>query len=107
MSDGPSGVRGATMMAQTTCVFMPAPVCLGASWSRAHASALGRLIARECRSKSASIFLGPTVCLQRGPLGGRNFEAYSEDPVLTATLATRVVSGIQADGDVAATVKHL
>lgn len=49
--------------------------------------------------------LGPTVCCHRSPLGGRNFEAFSEDPYLSGTLASEYVKGLQ-DERVAATVKH-
>lgn len=49
--------------------------------------------------------LGPTICLHRSPLGGRNFEAFSEDPLLTGELASKYISGLQAKG-IGATVKH-
>lgn len=49
--------------------------------------------------------LGPTVCLHRHPLGGRNFEAFSEDPFLAGTLAASYIQGLQANG-VSAGIKH-
>jgi beta-glucosidase len=66
---------------------------------------IGRAIGREARSKSAHVVLAPTVNLQRTPVGGRNFECYSEDPVLTAAIAVAYIGGVQDEG-VAACVKH-
>lgn len=51
------------------------------------------------------MLLGPTVCCHRSPLGGRNFEAFSEDPLVSGALATEYVKGLQEER-VAATVKH-
>lgn len=52
----------------------PAGVCLAASFDQKTAFAVGKALAQECRSKSASVILGPTVNIHRSPLGGRNFE---------------------------------
>jgi beta-glucosidase len=65
----------------------------------------GELMGREAIAKGASVLLGPTVNMQRSPLGGRGFESYSEDPVLAGNLAAAAVAGIQSTG-VAATLKH-
>lgn len=59
----------------------------------------------EAIAKGASVILGPTVNMQRSPLGGRGFESYSEDPFLAGTMGAATVSGIQSTG-VAATIKH-
>jgi beta-glucosidase len=59
----------------------------------------------EAIAKGASVILGPTVNMQRSPLGGRGFESFSEDPVLAGTLGGATISGIQSTG-VAATIKH-
>lgn len=59
----------------------------------------------QTKSKSASVLLSPTICLHRNPLGGRNFEAYSEDPFLTGRLGTALVNGLQSRG-IGATPKH-
>lgn len=60
---------------------------------------------REAIAKGASVILGPTVNMQRSPLGGRGFESYSEEPVLAGDLAAAIINGIQSTG-VAATLKH-
>ena len=60
---------------------------------------------REAIAKGASVLLGPTVNIQRSPLGGRGFESYSEDPVLSGHMAAAAINGIQSTG-VAATLKH-
>lgn len=60
---------------------------------------------REAIAKGASVLLGPTVNIQRSPLGGRGFESYSEDPVLSGNMAAAAINGIQSTG-VAATLKH-
>jgi beta-glucosidase len=59
----------------------------------------------ETKAKGAHVLLGPTVNMQRSPLGGRGFESFSEDPVLAGSCAAAVVNGIQDTG-VAATIKH-
>jgi len=66
---------------------------------------VGRLLAQEARRKGVHVLLAPTVNLHRTPLGGRHFECYSEDPLLTGLVGAGYVSGVQ-DGGVATTVKH-
>ena len=66
---------------------------------------LGRLLAYEARRKHVDVLLAPTVNLHRTPYGGRHFECFSEDPLLTSRLAVAYVRGLQ-DGGVGATVKH-
>ena len=104
LSDGPSGVRGERTVG-TTSVSFPCGIAVGATFDPELAHALGVELAGEARSKGAHVLLGPTVNLHRHPLGGRHFESYSEDPLLTARLATAYVIGLQSTG-VAATVKH-
>ena len=66
---------------------------------------VGKLMADEARIKGAHAILGPTVNIQRSPLGGRGFESFSEDPLLSGLMAAEVVRGMQSKG-IAATVKH-
>ncbi|KAL5610612.1 hypothetical protein FOBRF1_006729 [Fusarium oxysporum] len=105
VSDGPSGARGEVFGEGIPAAFLPSGVSLGATWDIDLMSEIGHLLAEECKSKSASVLLAPTICLHRHPLGGRNFEAYSEDPFLTGKLAIAQVKGIQSRG-VGATPKH-
>jgi len=65
----------------------------------------GNVLAEEALTKGARVLLGPTVCPHRHPLGGRNFESFSEDPLLAGELAAEYVMGLQ-EKKVGATVKH-
>ena len=102
MSDGPHGVRGDGAVGGTR---FPCGSVLGSTWDPDLLEALGAALGREARAKAVSILLGPTINLQRTLLGGRNFEAYSEDPELTAALGEAFVRGVQSEG-VAACPKH-
>ena len=66
---------------------------------------VGEHLAEEAKARGASALLAPTICMHRSPLGGRNFESFSEDPLLTGKLASSYISGLQSRG-VSATVKH-
>jgi beta-glucosidase len=104
MSDGPAGARGTTWDGVRSASF-PCGSALGATWDPDLLGEVGRALGREARSKSAHVLLAPTVNLHRTPIGGRNFECFSEDPVLTAELAVAYIAGLQSEG-VAACVKH-
>ncbi|KAJ6031777.1 hypothetical protein N7540_002509 [Penicillium herquei] len=66
---------------------------------------MGTALAAEAHEKGAQCVLGPTVCIHRHPLGGRNFESFSEDPFLAGKLAAQIIRGLQDHG-VSATIKH-
>ena len=66
---------------------------------------VGQALAREAKMKGAQVLLGPTVNIQRSPLGGRNFECFSEDPSLSARMAVAYIAGLQQEG-VGASIKH-
>jgi beta-glucosidase len=104
LTDGPVGVRGASFTTYSSTGF-PCGAAIGATFDVALAERLGQALAREAQAKGASVLLGPTVNLHRTPLGGRNFECYSEDPHLTTALAVAYVRAVQAEG-VAACIKH-
>jgi beta-glucosidase len=104
-SDGPSGVRGENWDERDPSLNLPSATALAASWDLVIAARYGAAAAVEARRKGVDVVLGPTVNLHRSPLGGRSFEAFSEDPVLTADLAAAYVVGLQDNG-VAATPKH-
>jgi beta-glucosidase len=106
MSDGPNGVRGEGHGgAGTPGVVLPSGITTGATWDPDLVAEIGSLVGTEAIRKGAHIVLGPTVNLHRTPVGGRTFECYSEDPELTAALASAWVRGVQSH-DVAVTVKH-
>ncbi|MFE2422860.1 beta-glucosidase [Streptomyces hokutonensis] len=105
MSDGPIGVRGRHWTADDPSVALPSPTALAAAWDPELARRAGVLLAQEARRKGVHVLLAPTVNLHRSPLGGRHFEAYSEDPYLTGRIGAGYVSGVQ-EGGVGTTVKH-
>ncbi len=105
MSDGPAGARGVVLDERQPSTSLPSPSALGATWDPGLVRELARALGEEARSKGIHVLLGPTINLMRTPVGGRGFECFSEDPVLTAHLAVGYVEGLQEAG-VAATVKH-
>jgi beta-glucosidase len=105
MSDGPIGVRGRRWTSDDPSTALPSPTALAATWDVELARRVGRLLAQEAHRKRVHMLLAPTVNLHRSPLGGRHFEAYSEDPFLTGAIGTAYVKGVQ-DGGVGVTVKH-
>ena len=105
MSDGPAGVRGIVMDERAPSSSLPCPSALGATWDPALVTEVGAALGAEARAKDVDILLAPTVHLMRTPLGGRGFECFSEDPVLTANIAAAYVRGVQGAG-VACAIKH-
>ncbi|MFC9692091.1 glycoside hydrolase family 3 protein [Kribbella sp. NPDC056951] len=105
LSDGPSGVRGPVWDERDPSLNLPSATALSSSWDLEIAHRYGVVSALEARRKGVDVVLGPTINLHRSPLGGRHFEAFSEDPVLTAELAAAYVAGVQELG-VGATPKH-
>lgn len=107
LTDGPSGARGAGLPGTSgnATVCIPCGAAVGASWDPDLARDLGRLLGRQARAVGCRVLLAPTVNLHRALLAGRNFECYSEDPLLSGALAAAFVRGVQEVG-VIATVKH-
>ncbi|MFF1924127.1 glycoside hydrolase family 3 C-terminal domain-containing protein [Streptomyces sp. NPDC058221] len=105
LSDGPAGVRGETWDERETSLVLPSPTALAASWDERLLTDLGALLASEARRKGVDVLLAPTLNLHRSPLGGRHFECFSEDPLLTGRTGAALIRGIQSGG-VAATAKH-
>ncbi|WUW20029.1 glycoside hydrolase family 3 C-terminal domain-containing protein [Streptomyces sp. NBC_01463] len=105
LSDGPAGVRGETWDERQTSLVLPSPTALAASWDERLLTDLGALLAAEARRKGVDVLLAPTLNLHRSPLGGRHFECFSEDPLLTGRTGAALIKGIQSGG-VAATAKH-
>jgi beta-glucosidase len=104
-SDGPAGVRGLVLDERQPSSSLPCPSALGATWDTGLVGELAAALGAEARAKGVDVLLAPTINLMRTPLGGRGFECFSEDPVLTARLGVAFVHGVQ-DAGVAATVKH-
>lgn len=111
-SDGPHGIRhqqaganhlGLGSSLPATC--FPTAVTLANSWDADLIQDVGQALAEEARTQGVQVLLGPGMCIKRSPLCGRNFEYFSEDPLLSGTLAAHYVAGVQSLG-VAACVKH-
>ncbi|CAE7230745.1 unnamed protein product [Rhizoctonia solani] len=104
-TDGPNGARGTMFFEGVPAACFPAATGLGSSWDPEFIQQVGQAIARDCKDKGCHVLLGPTINIQRSPLGGRGFESYSEDPLLSGTLARAFIKGVQSEG-VSATIKH-
>lgn len=98
VSDGPAGVKGGSMGHDETTTSLPSPTALAASWDEDLVREIGELLAGESRSKGVDVLLGPTINLHRSPVGGRHFEQFSEDPLLTGRISSAYVSGLQSLG---------
>ncbi|MDZ7904575.1 MAG: glycoside hydrolase family 3 N-terminal domain-containing protein [Cypionkella sp.] len=106
VTDGPNGARGGgSLIGGVKTAAFPVGIALGATWNPDLLREIGAALAAQVKSKNAHMLLAPTVNIQRSVTNGRNFECYSEDPVLTAELAAAYIQGLQGEG-VAATVKH-
>jgi len=105
-SDGPTGVRGLKFSGGRVVSLFPNATLLASSWDPNSLYEVGALLAEEAMAQRIHVVLGPTINLHRSALGGRLFEAYSEDPLLTGKLAAAYVRGMQDNG-VAACLKHL
>jgi len=104
MSDGPTGVKcdGSVPIRSP---MIPCGTALAASWNTDLVEAIGSLLGETARANGVHVLLAPATNIIRSPLGGRNFEYYSEDPVLAGKIACAYVRGVQSER-VAATVKH-
>lgn len=105
VSDGPNGVRGTQFVNGVPAACFPCGTGLAATFNKDLLFKAGALMAEEAKHKSAHVILGPTTNMQRGPLGGRAFESFSEDPHLAGMASASIINGMQ-DSDIAATLKH-
>jgi beta-glucosidase len=104
-SDGPTGVRGSEFVGGKRVALFPNATLLAQAWDEVAAERVGEMLAGEGRAQNVDVVLGPTVNLHRSPLGGRLFEAYAEDPLLSGRLAAAYIRGVQRYG-IGACVKH-
>lgn len=112
LGDGPHGVRrprdgsGLSMFDSHPATCFPTAAALGASWDESLVREVGAALGREAAAHGIGVLLGPGVNLKRTPVGGRNFEYFSEDPLVSARLGAAWVEGVQATG-VGASLKHV
>ncbi|KAF2187847.1 glycoside hydrolase family 3 protein [Zopfia rhizophila CBS 207.26] len=104
-TDGPNGARGEFFTNGTPAALFPCGISMASTWNLDLIEEIGRHLGDETKARGANVLLAPTVCMHRSPLGGRNFESYSEDPFLTGKLAASYIRGLQSKG-IAATIKH-
>ena len=111
MSDGPHGLRkqignGDNGVSQSEpATAFPTAAATASSWNPENTRMMGAAIAKECRYYGVHTLLGPGVNLKRNPLCGRNFEYFSEDPLLAGVMGAAEVEGVQSGG-VGVSVKH-
>ncbi|OOB90543.1 beta-glucosidase [Rathayibacter sp. VKM Ac-2630] len=112
LTDGPHGVRlqqtggdhlGLADSVPATC-FPPA-VALGSSWDAELVRRVGEALGEEARAEGVGVLLGPGINIKRSPLCGRNFEYFSEDPLVSGVMGSALVGGLQSRG-VGASLKH-
>jgi beta-glucosidase len=108
VSDGPHGLRkvvGAGLAGSVPATCFPTAPGLAATWNTALAREVGQALGREAQASGVHIVLGPGINMKRSPLGGRNFEYLSEDPVLAGRMAAAYIDGVQGEG-VGTSLKH-
>ena len=110
VSDGPHGVRRVANVNDLISTSLPATCfptasCMASTWDVDLIHSLGEALAEECIALKVDVILGPGVNMKRTPLGGRNFEYYSEDPYLAGQMAASFITGVQSKG-VGTSLKH-
>lgn len=112
LTDGPHGLRkvrsaggGFAVSDNAHSTAFPTSVTVASSWNPEYAKRMGEAIAEECNAEEVDVLLAPGVNIKRSPLCGRNFEYYSEDPLVSGKFGTAFVQGVQNRG-VGCSVKH-
>ncbi len=109
LTDGPAGInrdpKPVKGLGYTYTTAFPTSTCLAATWNTDLAEKVGRALGAELLAYDYDLILMPAMNLHRDPRCGRNFEYYSEDPLISGKMAAAVVRGVQSK-DVGATLKH-
>ena len=108
ITDGPHGVRkgqGAGLVKSVPATCFPTASALASSWNSELMRRVGVALGLESQASDVQILLGPGVNMKRSPLGGRNFEYFSEDPLLAGKMAAAYIEGVQSQG-VGTSLKH-
>ncbi len=105
-NDGPSGIRGTHGITYSdTGTYYPCETAVACTWNKALAKKMGNSVGIEARNIGTDIWYAPGANIHRNPMGGRNFEYFSEDPLLSGTMAAEVINGAWEQGLVT-TIKH-